>query len=143
MRAAFDTNVLVSAALFGNSVPGQALRHVLRQGRVLISDETVTELAEVLGRPKFDRYVTAEERGAFLQALIHEAELIEITRRIRACRDPKDDKFLELIVSGSATHLISGDEDLLCLNPFEGVPVLTPATFMAHLSTDPTTQTGS
>jgi predicted nucleic acid-binding protein len=87
----------------------------------------------------FDRYLTGEERGAFLSALINDAELIEITREVRACRDPKDDKFLELAACGSATHLISGDDDLLSLNPFEGIPILTAAAFIAQVSGDPTT----
>lgn len=49
---------------------------------------------------------------------------------ITACRDPKDDKFLELAVSGRATHIISGDTDLLTLNPFRGIAILPPRAFL-------------
>ena len=111
MRCVFDTNVVVSAVLFANSAPGRAFRHVLRGGTILLSSAVVAEIAEVLARPKFDRYVLPDERSAFLQALIDEAELVN--QPIAACRDPKDDKFLELALAGAATHLISGDDDLL------------------------------
>ena len=58
------------------------------------------------------------------------AELVDITERIAACRDPKDDKFLELAVSGKADLIVSGDGDLLDLNPFREIPILTPAGFV-------------
>ncbi|MDE2844360.1 MAG: putative toxin-antitoxin system toxin component, PIN family [Chloroflexota bacterium] len=45
------------------------------------------------------------------------------------CRDPKDDKFLELAVSGQASHIVSGDQDMLELHPFRGIPVLSPRSF--------------
>jgi predicted nucleic acid-binding protein len=51
---------------------------------------------------------------------------------ITACRDPKDNKFLELAVSGQATHLISGDPDLLVLSPFRGIPIVTPQAFVTE-----------
>jgi len=58
------------------------------------------------------------------------AEVVFITERIVACRDPKDDKFLELAVNGRADLIISGDVDLLALDPFRGVPIVTPAAFV-------------
>jgi predicted nucleic acid-binding protein len=59
VRHVFDTNTLVSAVLFEHSKPGQALRRALRRGRVLLSSPILEELAEVLQREKFERYVTA------------------------------------------------------------------------------------
>ena len=56
-RYVFDTNTLVSALLFEHSTPGQAFRRALRQGEILLSPATLEELAEVLQREKFDRYV--------------------------------------------------------------------------------------
>ena len=70
----------------------------------------------------------------FLAALVRECEIIVIDCRIRECQDPKDDKFLELAVSGQATHLISGDADLLILNPFRGIQILTPHEFLQSVS---------
>ncbi len=126
----FDTNVLVSAVLFERSVPRQAFDHALVRGRVLLSVETLAELASVLARPKFDRYLHAEERERFLVALVREAVLVEVHEEIHACRDPRDDKFLEVAVSGGADRIISGDDDLLILSPFRGIPILPPADFL-------------
>jgi putative PIN family toxin of toxin-antitoxin system len=76
------------------------------------------ELAEVLGRSKLNKYLLEEERMRFLVALLKETEVVEIAETITDCRDSKDNKFLELAVSGKADYLISGDEDLLVLSLF-------------------------
>lgn len=130
VRHVFDTNSLVSAVLFEDSKPGHALRYALHRGQVLLSPPTLEELAEVLQREKFERYVTPAEREEFLVALVERALLIEPTVEIRACRDAKDDKFLELAVSGSAAYVISGDADLLALNPFRDIAILTASEFL-------------
>jgi putative PIN family toxin of toxin-antitoxin system len=122
----FDTNVLVSALLLPDSKPRHALELALQKGRVLLSFATLGELYEVLGRKKFLRYVDEEDIRSFLAALTREAEWVEVDVQIVACRDPKDDKFLELAVSGQATHIITGDDDLFALNPFRGIEILPP-----------------
>ncbi|MFQ5640976.1 MAG: putative toxin-antitoxin system toxin component, PIN family, partial [bacterium] len=94
------------------------------------------EINEVLSREKFSRYVTSEERELFLQWFIREVRLVEVTEKIQVCRDSKDDRFLELAVSGKASHLITGDEDLLALNPFRGIHILTPKEFLDSLVSD-------
>ena len=133
-RYVFDTNVVVSALLFSQGKPAQAFFAALDEGEVLASADTIKELNDVLGREKFRRYVSEEERASFLQSLLREAELIETREKIRACRDPKDDKYLELAVSGAADCVISGDDDLLVLSPFRGIPILTPDEFLDRLS---------
>jgi putative PIN family toxin of toxin-antitoxin system len=130
VRHVFDTNTLVSAVLFEHSRPGQAFRRALRRGRVLLSPSTLEELAEVLQREKFDRYVTAAEREEFLAAFVERALFMEPTEEVRACRDAKDDKFLELAVSGRASYIISGDADLLVLHPFRNIAIMTAAEFL-------------
>ena len=129
-RIVFDTNVMVSALLFTDSVPGKALYRALDLGTVLVSGTLIGELNRVLSRDRFDRYVTREERDLFLESLIGESDLIETTARIRACRDPEDDWVLELAVSGNAGYIVTGDSDLLVLNPFRGVEIVTPAEFL-------------
>src|SRR5438445_13176228 len=116
-RYVFDTNVMVSALLFENSVPGKAFYGALAHGEILLSEASVLELQEVLGRKKFDRYLTPEERDQFMVMLLERATLIEITDAVQACRDPQDDKFLELAVNGNASAVITGYEDLLALSP--------------------------
>ena len=129
-RFVFDTNVIVSALLFNDSVPGQAFIRALNHGMILVSGALVGELSRVLARDRFDRYVTREERDEFLESLIRESNLIEITEAVQVCRDPKDDQVLELAVNGNATYILTGDADLLVLNPFRGVEIVTPAEFL-------------
>lgn len=105
----FDTNTLVSAALFEHSKPDQALRRALKLDHVVLSPPTLDELAEVLERGKFDRYLTPAEREEFLEGLIDRATVVEPVESIRESRDPKDDKFLELAVKANASHIVTGD----------------------------------
>jgi putative PIN family toxin of toxin-antitoxin system len=136
-RYVFDTNVIVSALLFVESTPGQAFLSALDHGVLLVSLAQLSELQEVLSRPKFDRYLPRQDRDQFLAALVREATLVDVTEHIQACRDPKDNHVLELAVSGQATCIISGDHDLLVLNPFRNIPILDPATFLATWATPP------
>ena len=132
VQAVLDTNVTVSAALLPQSTPRRAFHQVLEQGISLISLATLAELNAVLRRPRFDRYLREEDRLEFLAALVRESELVEVTAAVSVCRDPKDDKFLELALSGAATHIISGDDDLLALHPFRGIAILSPHDFVAE-----------
>jgi putative PIN family toxin of toxin-antitoxin system len=84
----------------------------------------------VLSRKQFRRYVDRDDIRRFLSALTREAEWIDVDVQIAACRDPKDDKFLELAISGHATHIVTGDSDLLALDPFRGIRILPPHLFL-------------
>lgn len=95
-----------------------------------MSEAVLLELEEVFSRPKFEKYVTVTERKLFLAAFVQTVQFVEIKETIEACRDPKDNKYLELAVSGEATCLVSGDADLLVLNPFRGIDVLTAQEFL-------------
>ena len=129
----FDTNVIVSALLLNDSVPGRALVPALNHGTILVSGALMGELSRVLSRDRFDRYVSREERDEFLESLIEESDLIEITELVQACRDPEDDRVLELAINGNAKYIVTGDADLLLLNPFRGVKIVTPAEFLKAL----------
>jgi putative PIN family toxin of toxin-antitoxin system len=128
-RAVIDTGVAVSAVLLPRSVPRQTFERAAKQGTLLVSEATISELDEVLRRPKFDKYVPEEKRLEFLAALVHKAEEVEIIEQITECRDPKDNKFLELAASGNANYVVTGDQDLLALHPFRGVAIITPQDF--------------
>lgn len=132
-RTVIDTGVVVSAVLLPRSLPRQAFDAAAEQGKLLVSEATVAELDEVLRRPKFDKYVPEDKRLEFLAALVQAAEQVEVMEVITACRDAKDNKFLELAVSGRASHILSGDGDLLALHPFQGIAVVTPQAFLARL----------
>jgi putative PIN family toxin of toxin-antitoxin system len=132
-RFVLDTGVLISAVLLPGSVPRQALDLAFAMGIVLASVDTIDELDEVLRRPKFNRYLREEERLLFLTAFIRDANVIDVTEKLTECRDPKDNKILELAISGNAACIVSGDSDLLVLNPFRGVTILTPQEFVRGL----------
>ncbi len=130
-RFVFDTNVLVRAVLIGSSRPAEAFWKARQRGDILLSLTVAEELNDVLGREKFDRYINREERERFLAAFIQAAKFIEVSEQIAACRDPKDDKFLELAVSGHANCIVTGDDDLLVLHPFRNIPILSVEQFLA------------
>jgi uncharacterized protein len=126
-RYVFDANAVISALLFPQSIPGQTFFGALERGQVLMSRDLAEELSEVLSRSKFDRYLTREERERLLVAVIDEAEFVHTATVVRACRDPDDDRILELALDGSAEYLVTGDKDLLVLDPFRHVRIVTPA----------------
>jgi uncharacterized protein len=132
-RFVIDTNVIISFLLFYQSVPDQAVTKALRTGIVLRSDSTLSELARVLERPKFDRYLTRYERVAFFQRFVEETVHVNVQHAIVASRDVKDNRFLELAVAGQATCIITGDSDLLELHPFHSISIVTPAQFIESI----------
>jgi uncharacterized protein len=134
LRLVFDTNVLVSGALFPGSTPFRALEAAVREGLLVVSPNTLMEIHEVLGRAKFDRYISREDRQQFLRLLGGVAEIVNVIAPIHACRDPKDDRFLEAAFYGRAETIVTGDRDLLALNPFRGIRVLTPSAFLRRSS---------
>jgi len=129
LRGVIDNSVLVSAAIVGG-IPRRALDLLFERGTILVSVDVLEELDNTLNRTKFDRYSHQTQRRNFIRELIEVAELVRISEPIRACRDPNDDKFLALAVSGDADYLITGDSDLLVLNPFRDVEIVTPRDFV-------------
>ncbi len=129
MRVVFDTSSLVPACLNPQREPARILRHTLLSHEVFVSRDTFDELAAVLGRSKFNAWRPLEQRLMWLR-LFHDAvQWVEVSTRVLACRDPKDDKFLELALAAQAEVLVSSDIHLLEMNPFRGIPVLTLAEF--------------
>jgi uncharacterized protein len=126
----FDTNVMVSAILSSNSVPRNAFNFAFTNGIILLSNAVQDELNDVLSRPKFAKYITNEKRNHFLWELFRQALFIDIAEEIKECRDEKDNKFLELAVNGKADFIITGDNDLLVLNPFRDILIVTPKSFL-------------
>lgn len=129
-RIVADTNSLVSRLLLPESVPAKAVRKAMRDGQLLVSDATLAELADVLSRPKFDPYVSLEDRQEFIRVLNRVAERVQIISPVKACRDPKDDKFLEVAINGEGDLIVTGDKDLLALHPFRGVDIIAPREYM-------------
>ena len=132
-RVVFDTSTLVSAALRAGSVPYQTLVKAFATCEVCASVETLAELNTVMARKKFDRYLERELRLSFVALVSRQVHLFVVPEGAIApgCRDPKDDKFLALVMAAGADALVSSDEDLLVMHPWRGVPVITAAEFLA------------
>jgi putative PIN family toxin of toxin-antitoxin system len=133
MRLALDTNVLISATLAPSSFPAKILNWGEKNGVVLYSDATLTELLSVLRRPKFEKYIDSEDIEGLSIRIKRSWLCIPILGRVKLCRDPKDDKFLELALNGEASHLITGDTDLLVLHPFQNISVINPRSFWQEM----------
>ena len=129
----FDASTFVSAALKADSLPERALlRAVSAPNRLLLSQAVEDEYREVILRPKFDRFVAVERRQRILDIAVVAAERVEPTETVRECRDPKDDKYLALAAAGAANVIVSSDvRHLLSMHPWRGIPILSPAAFLA------------
>lgn len=131
MRFVVDTNLLISAILKPLSIPARALDVAREKGKICFSDKTYAEATEVLSRSKFDKYLSKSKRVEKLQFILEQGELIsEEPISVLACRDPKDNKFLELAVAADVSCIITGDKDLLELHPFRNIPILSPSEFL-------------
>ncbi len=131
-RVVIDTNVLISGLFSTTSTPAQAVEKAVTKGELVATLETLRELIEKLHSSKFDPYVRRDRRDALLERVASVVEIIDILQLIRASRDPKDDKFLEAAVNGRADVIVTGDKDLLDLNPFRGIAILSPADYIAR-----------
>ena len=130
-RVVMDTNVLISGLLSTTSTPAQAVEKAVTRAQLVATLDTLRELIEKLHSSKFESYVRRERRDAVLERVVSLVEIIDVLQSIRASRDAKDDKFLEAAVNGRADVIVTGDKDLLDLNPFRGVAIVTPAEYLA------------
>ena len=131
-RVVIDTNVLISSLFLTTSTPAQAVDKAVTNAQLIATTETLRELIGKLHSPKFDRYVRRERRDALLERVASLVEIIDVLQSIRASRDPKDDKFLEAAVNGRADVIVTGDKDLLDLNPFRSIAIMTPSAYLAR-----------
>jgi uncharacterized protein len=127
----FDASTIVSAALKADSIPERALLQAEGVDVLAMSAAVDAEIAEVLGRPKFARGIPVARREAFLKILREAAIWFDPEVRIANCRDPKDDKYLELALAAGAEIIVSSDDDLLVLHPWRHVRIVRPAEYLA------------
>ena len=131
-RVVIDTNVLISGLFSTTSRPALAVEKAITKGQLVATTETLRELIEKLLHPKFDGYISRQRREALLERVASLVEIVEILQTVRPSPDPQDDKFLEAAVNGRANVLVSGDHDLLDLNPFRGITIVNPADYLAR-----------
>jgi putative PIN family toxin of toxin-antitoxin system len=127
----FDASALVSAALKAGSVPERALLRAEEVDIFALSAAVDAEIADVLGRPKFAQAISLLRRQRFLAILRSTAVWFEPALRVTDCRDAKDNKYLELALAAGAGTIVSGNHDLLVLDPWRGVRILHPADYLA------------
>lgn len=131
MKIIFDTNTLLSAVIFPNSISAKAFQKGLLVADLVYSTEILFELREVFNRPKFDRYVSNADRNRFLKDFIAAAIPVNAPHfTTPVCRDPKDEMFLELAVAANADYIITGDKDLTVLNPFGNTLIIGSSQFL-------------
>jgi putative PIN family toxin of toxin-antitoxin system len=131
VKCVVDTDVLISAALT-KGAPFRILEHLINNNTLIFSKETISELSSRITQSKFDKYVSSEDREAYVNNLILSADLVIIDNLIQGCRDRDDDKFLETAVKGDARFIISGDQDLLTMHRFEGIDIVTVQEFAVY-----------
>jgi len=129
-RIVIDTGTLVSAALRVDSIPAQAFAKALYEFEVCVSTSTFAELDRVMRRKKFNAYRPLEERLAFVELYREKSAWHEANEVVFDCRDPNDNKFLELALSVGAGIIVSSDPDLHILNPYRNIAILKPAEFL-------------
>ena len=127
----FDASALLSAALKADSVPERALLRAEEVDVFALSAAVDAEIAGVLGRPKFAFAIPLARRERVLEILRRAAVWFEPAVPVTDCRDPKDDKYLELALAAGAETIVSSDDDLLVLHPWRGVRILRPADYLA------------
>ncbi len=133
MRVVIDNNVIISAALIQKSMVHQAFAKAAKASDITLlrSESTLTELLRTIYKPKFDLYFKPpNSREELLVSFINGSLNVEIKHKVTVCRDSKDNKFLELSLSGQANCIITGDKDLLTLHPFENIPIISPSDFL-------------
>ncbi len=133
IRIVIDTNIWISF-LIGKTLAGLDRAIINKSFVILFSEELFDELVEVMRRPKLRRYFPEERIKEFIALLQQRTKIINIKTVITECRDPKDNFLLELCISGKADCLITGDEDLIILNPFRKTKIINYSDFDKILS---------
>lgn len=133
-RLVLDTNVFISGFISTTSVPGRVVDHAVAFGQLVATHQTLEELITRLMAAMFDQFLSRSLRQTVLDRLVPLVEIVEAISLVRACRDPKDNMFLEAAVNGRADVLVSGTKDLLVLNPFAGIAILSPAEYLVRIA---------
>lgn len=103
---------------------------------VLRSEATQLEREDVLSRDYFTERFSPSTLQDTIDLFATQTSGVEVTSSITDCRDRKDNKFIELALDGAADVIVSGDEDLLVLHPWRGIPILSPRDALAILEAD-------
>ena len=128
IKAIFDTNVRIGF-LIGKRLSGLERHISSRKVAIVVTARLLEEIKEVAGRPHLLKYFDPSKVMELIRLLETIALQFETTQCHFNCRDPKDNFLLDLITASKADYLITGDKDLLTLNPFETATILSPGDF--------------
>lgn len=133
IKIVVDTNLWISFCI-GTKL--STLVDAIIQKKVVLcfSNELSDEIFSVLKRPKIKAIIKEENVKDLFTILEHRVNFVATTPSIKDCRDAKDNFLLELAVSAEADYLITGDKDLLDLNPYNGISIITAQKFEAVLA---------
>jgi len=131
VRVVIDTNVWVSRLLLADSMAARAVDAALSSSEVVVSERLVEELADVLARGKFDRYVSLADREEFLRRVLQVATTFPVLTEVTDCRDVDDNELLALALDSESDYILTGDQDLLTMNPWRGIEIISPRAFLA------------
>jgi len=136
LRAVLDANVYISAIIQPGGPPGKVLERFLSAASfdLVISPQIVDEVLRALAYPKVRKVLRGVDAQLWFEDIVVLADLVAGAHEIsRVSRDPDDDKYLAAAVEGRATHVVTGDQDLLSVGRFEDVEVVTPRAFLSLL----------
>ena len=128
MKVVIDTNIWISY-LLGSLLQGMDEKILSKEIKVVVSEEMLKELSEVASRPKFKNILTVRRIKELFSLLDSYAIVVSPSQKVNACRDEKDNFLLEIALEGKADYLITGDEDLLVLDPFHNTKIVKPKDF--------------
>lgn len=134
MRAVVDTNSLLAGLLLSPTCEKILTALSEKRFTLVISEDLIAEFKSVASRPKFETLLTRSLIGRTVNLIRANAEIITPDRTITICRDPKDNIILDCAASAQDLDcIVSGDEDVLALTPFEDIPVIKPGEFIKRL----------
>lgn len=131
MRVVLDTNIFISAFVFSGFCR-RLVDRCIGHHRIVLSDVILDEFSSTL-IGKFD-YDQVEVRTA-IDSVMPSSEIVEpATFDRQICRDPDDDAILGTAIAGNVDCIVTGDSDLLVLERFQGVDIISPSEFVRYES---------
>jgi uncharacterized protein len=123
IKIVLDTNIWIGF-LIGKKLSSLKGSIINGEVQILFSERLSKEIATVIQYTRLKRYFTSEDFSDLMALLAEKISFIEPSSSVTDCRDPKDNFLLDLAVSAGADYLVTGDKDLLVLNPFRGVKII-------------------
>ncbi len=129
-----DANTVASAALKAQSTPETALLFSLTYDSLYLSEAVLDEIRDVLSRSKFRKYFGQQRVAELIALILADAHFVTPTTSVHACRDPADDKYLDLAVAADAYAIVTGDRDLLSMSPWRGIRIMNASDYVALIA---------